>query len=256
MKSVWLCAIAAVFFAGCGKPFLENVANAIESRRAPSETQMIKALKTALNDGAANAASELAKEGGFSKSPIYKIFLPPEADAIVNNAKLIPGGEKLIDDAIARINAAAESAAKDAAPIFAKAIADMTIADAIGILKGGDDAATNYLRAQTSGELKAAFAPKINAALAKPIIAGVSAQKSWDTLTNGYNRAASSIAGKLAKLEPIKTSINDFVLDKALFALFSETASAEAKLRADPLGAIDATVRSVFEYAKNSLNKR
>ncbi|MDR3347111.1 MAG: DUF4197 domain-containing protein, partial [Helicobacteraceae bacterium] len=141
-------------------------------------------------------------------------------------------------------------------PIFAEAIANMTIADAIGILKGGENAATNYLRQKTSGALKAAFAPKISAALDQRLIAGISAQTSWDALVGGYNKAANSLAGKIAKLEPIRTSLNDHVLDKALFALFSETANAEAKIRANPLGAADATVRKVFEYAKNSLNDR
>ncbi|MDR2153136.1 MAG: DUF4197 domain-containing protein, partial [Helicobacteraceae bacterium] len=253
MKLVWLCLVAAVLLAGCGAATLKNAASAIEIKRAPSDAQMNEALKTALRDGATNAANQLAKEGGFGKSSIYKIYLPTEAEAIAQNVKLIPGGQKLIDDAITRINAAAESAAKEASPIFAETIANMTIADAIGILKGGENAATNYLRQKTSGALKTAFAPKISAALDRRLVAGVSARTSWDALVGGYNKAANSLAGKIAKLEPIRTSLNDHVLDKALFALFSETANAEAKIRANPLGAADATVRKVFEYAKNSL---
>jgi hypothetical protein len=255
MKRIWFGLIAAAALTGCSDALLQSAKSAIESSQAPTNAQMIEGLKTALNDGAAGAAAALASEGGFSKSTIYKIFLPSEADAIVKNAKLVPGGEKLIDETIARINASAESAAKEAAPIFSKAIADMTIADAVGILKGGENAATNYLREKTSGDLKIAFAPKMNAALGEPIVAGVSAQKSWDTLKSGYNVVAGSIVGKAAKLAPVQTSINDFVLDKALFALFSETAKAEAKVRADPLGSSKAIVQKVFEYAKNSLNK-
>ncbi|MDR2638734.1 MAG: DUF4197 domain-containing protein [Helicobacteraceae bacterium] len=255
MRLFLVCAAAAILI-GCGGKFADVAKYAGNfGEKAPSEAQMIEALKTALTDGAADAAAKLSQSGGYDKSALYRIPLPPEADTIVKNAKLISGGERLIDDTITRINAAAETAAKEAAPIFAKAIADMTITDAIGILKGGDSAATDYLRRQTSGALKAAFAPKLDAALAKPIVAGVSAQTAWNTLTSGYNKAANSIAGKLAKLEPVKTSINDYALDKALAALFNEAAIAEAKVRADPLSSGKAIVQKVFEYAKNTLNK-
>ncbi|MDR2033374.1 MAG: DUF4197 domain-containing protein [Helicobacteraceae bacterium] len=255
MRLIALCLIAALLIGCNNQGLLQTARDTIENKRAPTNAQMIEALKTALNDGAADAALTLSAEGGFNKSSLYKIFLPPEADTIVKNVKLIPNGAKLIDDAVLRINSAAEEAAKEATPIFAKAISDMTIADAVGILKGEQNAATRYLQEKTSGALKTAFAPKINAALAKPLIAGVSAQNSWDTLTGGFNKVANSLAGKAVKLEPVKTSINDYVLDKALFALFNEVGKTEAQIRANPLASSKAIVQKVFDYAKNALNK-
>ncbi len=54
----------------------------------------------------------------------------------------------LVDNAILSLNRAAEDAAKSAAPIFIDAITSMSIQDALGILQGGDFAATNYLKAK------------------------------------------------------------------------------------------------------------
>lgn len=72
----------------------------------------------------------------------------------------IPGGEKLVEDVILRINRAAESAAKEVAPIFVNSVTQMTISDAFGILNGADNAATNYLRSTTYNELYALYKPE------------------------------------------------------------------------------------------------
>ncbi|MDR2905717.1 MAG: DUF4197 domain-containing protein [Helicobacteraceae bacterium] len=243
--------LGAILLSGCKAATQEKAKSALEKAQnlAPSEAQMIEALKVALTDGAEGAAASLAKSGGFTKSA-YKIPLPSEAAAIEKNIKLVPGGEKLAADTTERINLAAEAAATKAAPIFAKAIKDMSVKDAAGILRGGDNAATEYLRAKTGGDLRAAFKPEIKSALNAPIALGVSAQSSWDTLTNAYNTTANSIVGKAAKLTPVKTSLEDFALDKALDAMFSEVAKSEAEVRADPLSSAKSVVRNVFSYAK------
>ena len=54
--------------------------------------------------------------------------------------------KKLIEDVILKINRAAEDAASEAKPIFVNSIRSMTIADALGILKGEENAATQYLK--------------------------------------------------------------------------------------------------------------
>ena len=257
IKFIGLIGAAALVLGvgGCSGSLEQLAAKLPQKSAAPTNAEMITGLKEALNSGAAAASGTLSKSGGFSKSDAYKIFLPPEADAIVKNVKYIPGGQKLISDTVERINVSAEQAAQKATPIFAQAISQMSITDAVGILRGGDHAATNYLQTKTSAQLKTAFAPDVAEALNKPIVAGISAENSWNTLTSSYNKAANSVAGKLAKLTPVQTSLDDYVLDKTTDALFSEVAKEEAKIRAQPLTAATDIVKKVFGYAKETLNK-
>ncbi len=92
-------------------------------------------------------------ENGYYGDALVKILLPDEAKIIVDNISKIPGGEKLVEDVILRINRAAEDAAKEVAPIFVNSVTQMTIKDAFEILNGADNAATNYLRNTTYNEL-------------------------------------------------------------------------------------------------------
>ncbi|GHV04529.1 hypothetical protein AGMMS50229_06140 [Campylobacterota bacterium] len=254
MKKLFAFTAILLVLLGCDASKLNSVLKPQEQKSlAPTNAEMIAALKEALTVGSSDASTALSKTGAFSSSEIYKIFLPKEADAITKNISLVPGGKKLVDDTILRINASAERASAKAAPIFARAITEMSITDAIGILRGGNTSATDYLKSKTTANLKAAFSPDVQQALNEPIVAGVSAQKSWDTLTSSYNTAANSFAGKLAKLTPVKADLKEHVLDRSLEALFAEVGAKEQSIRANPLKAASSVVRKVFDYAKNEL---
>ena len=80
----------------------------------------------------------------------------------------------------------------------------MTIGDAFGILFGGQNAATNYLREKTYTDLQAAFAPKVRVSLGKPLVGDVSTTKSWNALTSAYNQVAATPVGVVANLKPRK----------------------------------------------------
>jgi hypothetical protein len=92
--------------------------------------------------------------------------MPPEAEKVEKTLRNVGLG-KQVDNAILSMNRAAEDAAKSAAPIFIDAIKQMSIQDAFGILKGGDFAATNYLKDKTTASLTEAFRPVIEASLKK-----------------------------------------------------------------------------------------
>ncbi|MFX7793244.1 DUF4197 family protein, partial [Acinetobacter baumannii] len=71
----------------------------------------------------------------FLANAARKILLPPEATKIENTLRQLGMG-KQVDEAIVSMNRAAEDACKTAAPIFVKAIKEMTLTDAVTILKG------------------------------------------------------------------------------------------------------------------------
>jgi hypothetical protein len=217
----------------------------------PSTEQMVSALKEALKKGAEGAGAELSVSGAFYNNLARKIPLPPEAKPIIDNISKIPGGQQQINDLVLRINTAAESASKKVAPIFSNAITSMTFSDAANILKGSNTAATEYLQRTTTNPLKNAFRPELNNALNEPIIAGISAQRAWDTLVGNYNTVANSTVGRLANMQRVNADINEFVLDKALTAVFAQMGDVEKNVRANPVQFLTDIATKVFNWAKN-----
>lgn len=122
----------------------------------------------------------------------------------------------------------------------------MSIQDAMGILFGKEDAATEYLRQSTYPGLKAAFAPNVKASLNKPLVVGVSTNQTWDLLCSGYNRVANSPAGRFSRMKNVKVNLEDYVTEKALDALFIKIAAEEKAIRTNPAARISALLQSVF----------
>jgi hypothetical protein len=87
-----------------------------------TEEEVVSGLKEALMTGAKNSAQQLAVENGYYGDEAIKILLPDEAKVIIDNLSKLPGGDKLVQDVVLRINRAAEDAAKDVAPIFINSV--------------------------------------------------------------------------------------------------------------------------------------
>ena len=245
MKKLFLIALAALTLTSCNE--LLQVANALGTSALPvSETENAAGLKSSLDVGIVNAVNLLGVENGFMNDALVKILLPSEAKPIIDNLKLIPGGEDLVNRAILSLNRSAEDAVKEATPIFKKAITTMTIQDATGILFGGDYAATNYLKTKTYTDLTSAFAPKIANSLAKPLVANMSTTQSWNALTSAYNKVAASPVGMVANMKPVNVNLETYVTQKALDALFVKVANEEKLIRTDPKARVTTILQRVF----------
>lgn len=211
-----------------------------------SNSQVAEGLKSSLNIGIEKAVGKLGVENGFYNDAALKLLLPPEAKQITNNIKLIPGGQDLLNKTILSLNRAAEDAVKEAIPIFKKAILNMSIQDAMGILFGKENAATEYLRQSTYPGLKAAFAPKVKVSLNKPLVADRSTNQTWSLLCSSYNGVANSPAGRFSRMKPVKVNLEDYVTEKALDALFIKIALEEKAIRTNPDARISALLQNVF----------
>ncbi|MBK7712597.1 MAG: DUF4197 domain-containing protein [Bacteroidales bacterium] len=165
---------------------------------------------------------------------------------IIDNISKIPGGDKLVQDVVLRINRAAEDAAKEAAPIFVGSIKQMTLRDAFNILNGADNAATQYLRQTTYNELYALYKPKIAASTEKKIVGSLSTKDSWVTLTGKWNMIANSVAGRLANLKPVNTDLDDYLTNKALNGMFVKVELEELKIRKNVSARISPILQRVF----------
>ncbi len=211
-----------------------------------TEEEVISGLKEALMTGARNSAQKLAAENGYYGDEAIKILLPDEAKIIIDNLSRLPGGDKLVQDVVLRINRAAEDAAKDVAPVFVNSVKQMTIKDAFNILRGSDNAATEYLRATTYNELYALYKPKIQASTEKKIVGNISTKESWVALTGKWNSIANSVAGKIANLKPVNTDLDDFLTNKALYGMFSKVENEELKIRKDVSARVSPILQRVF----------
>ncbi len=141
------------------------------------------------------------------------------------------GGE--VDKFVKTLNQGAEQAAKEAKPILVSAIQGMSIQDAWGILKGDDNAATDYLKLKTTSDLTAKFKPIISRALSQ-----TKATKYYSDLTNTYN--------KIPFVDDVNPDLEDYATEQALKGLFMLVADQEAEIRKDPLARTTELLKRVF----------
>lgn len=208
-----------------------SIFNSRKSGGSLSGDEIASGLKTALSQGAEKSTSRLSAVDGFLKDAAVKILLPPEAAKVQAKLKML-GMSELMDNAVTSMNRAAEDAAKSATPIFLSAIKQMSITDALTILKGNDTAATSYLRRSTLSQLTSAFMPIIQASLQK-----VDATKYWNDVFSTYNRFSFN------KVDP---DINSYVATKALNGIFYYVAQEEKNIRANPAARASDILKKVF----------
>jgi len=246
MKSIFKITVITSFLMLMSCAEVLNTISQFEIPVKLTEGDVADGLKEALKVGTNNSVDLLSIEDGFLGDNLLKIVLPPEADIITENLSMIPGGDKLVEDVVLRLNRAAEDAVTEAAPIFVGAITSMTITDAFNILRGSDNAATAYLKDKTFLQLKELFQPKVVNSLDKALIGNVSTNESWSFLTGQYNTVANSLVGSLAGLQSIDVILDEYVTLKALDGLFLKVADEEKKIREDPLARITPLLRRVF----------
>lgn len=211
-----------------------------------TETEIVEGLKSALTVGTDTSVTTVSKVDGYYKDALIKILLPPEAEIIEQYITYIPGGDDMLETLVKSLNRAAEDAATEAKPIFIAAITGMTIADGVDILYGEDTSATHYLRKTTYPELFNLFQPKIATSLNKPLLAGVSTNESWETVTSAYNTHVVNTVGLVLGLQPINTTLDDYATRKGLDGLFVKVKEEEKDIRLDPLARVTDILAKVF----------
>jgi len=197
-----------------------------------TEKDAVEGIKEALIKGTNESVTIVSKVNGYFSNPEIKIPFPENAKNIESALRGIGLGSQ-VDEVVLTINRAAEEAAKGAGSVFVSAIKNMSISDAIQIVKGNNDAATRYLAKTTTPELKARFTPVIKASLDK-----VNATKVWEQVVTTYNQIPF-----VTRQNP---NLTDFVTDKAITGLFTMIAKEELKIRQDPLARTTDILKKVF----------
>ncbi|MDN4166000.1 DUF4197 domain-containing protein [Cytophagales bacterium LB-30] len=220
-----------------------------------TSAEVVKGLKEALKIGAEKSVSALSQNDAYFKNQALKIFLPQEAQTVIDKLNSSSAGRTLynqvlkstVDDMVLSLNRAAEKAAVKAKPIFVNAITGMTIQDAFGILKGADTAATNYLRRTTFNSLVNAYKPEVNTVLNQKILSGKSTNDIYNTFVKNYNSLATNPLNSYLKLEKVKdTDLADYVTRRGLNGLFTKVAAEEKNIRDNPSARVTDILKKVF----------
>lgn len=217
MKKIYFF-LLPLFMISCDPADIQKVLDTA-NQVALTDADISKGLKQALDLGVGESVSFLSAKDGFYASA-YKILLPEEAYTVINKLKVIPGFSNVEEELIKLINRGAEDAASKAGPIFYQAIKDISFNDAMNILTGPDNAATNYLNNKTYNSLYSEFTPIIISSLQK-----VNAQSYWADIINTYN--------KIPFVEKKNPDLANHVTSKALVGMFDLVEKKEKGIRSD-----------------------
>ena len=196
-----------------------------------SNDDIISGLKEALRIGTDSSSKKLSKLDGFFGDAAIKILMPAEAQKVEKTLRSVGAG-KLVDKAILSMNRAAEDAASGVGNIFWNSIKQMSIGDGLQILRGGDFAATDYLKKMTTAELTAKFKPVIEGSLVK-----MDATKYWNDVFTKYN---------MFSKDKVNTDLTAYVTERALAGLFYNISLEEQKIRKDPAAQVTGILKTVF----------
>lgn len=245
-----------------------------------TQAEIVAGLKNALTVGTDTATSQLSVTDGYWQDEAVKILLPDGLNRSINQFKSrninlglitvsgadlydgfqnsalnlnIPNLQDQEDKILLGLNRAAESAAKEAGPIFVGAITSMTIADASDVLfSESDTAATHFLRKTTFSSLHSTYEPKMDEALDQVQIDGKSVAQTYEDFVNQYNAVlntsiAGQTIGQLWNINPIAvTNVSSFATGKGLNGLFLKVSEEEEAIRKDPLARVNDILKRVF----------
>lgn len=252
MKKVSIIALSAIgaTLVACssmnGTSSLSTISSVVSQNAPLTQTEIVAGLKEALVQGVTKGVTKLAVKNGYYNDLATRIGLPEEALVITQNIAKLPGGEKLVQNVVQRINESASDAVKEASPIFVNAIKDMSFTDAAKILAGGNTAATTYFKSKCKPDLKRLFASKIQTSLDKKLVGDVSASSSWNTLTGQWNNVANSVIGKATGLKSVNTDLTDYLTEQAVDGLFRKVGEEETAIRTKASARTSTLLKRVF----------
>ena len=228
-KTTFITTLIILFLSSCSE--LQQVVNQLP-QTGISNTDIAAGLREALDKGIDKQVTKLTLEDGFFKNNLVKIGLPDELKKVDKALRDI-GLSKLADEGLRTLNRAAESAVKEATPIFIDAVKGITFNDAKNILLGTDNAATQYLQNGTSTALYDKFSPVIQNSFAK-----VGTDKIWENIITKYNT--------IPFVKKVNPDLTDYVTQKALQGVFTMIAVEEKEIRTKVSSRTTTLLQKVF----------
>lgn len=225
-----------VVLSGCANmeammPWIKTGAQTASAMGYDGGDKVANAVKQALDISSTRATTALSAEGGYAASG-YKLRFPAQVASMTSTLRQFGMGA-YVDKVENAMNGAAEQAAAEAAPLFKQAIANMEITDALGIVTGGNSAATDYFRSQTESSLRGKYETIVTAELKK-------------TGFHDQYRAMIDVYNNLPIADKPSIDVESYVVDQGLNALYAHMAAEEALIRQDPVGRGSALIGVIF----------
>ena len=206
----------------------------VTSTTKSSEGKTDLGQKEAFNFGIKNTITYVGKNTEFLANKAVKILLPEEIRKTEKVLRGVGFGPQL-DEFTLSMNRAAEKAAPLAADIFSTAITEMSFDDAKKILRGGNTAATDYLKTKTYNKLLELFGPAVRKAMNEY------------NVTQQYEAINSKVQNLPLVGKVINLDVNNYVSSKALDGLFYTLGKEETNIRKNPKARVTALLREVFK---------
>ncbi len=195
----------------------------------PSTWETISAVKDLLNSSTFKALSKLQK---LSTNGIEGV-LPKEIQPVLATLKTLGLGQE-VDKATKVIGDASSLVLKESTTLFADAIKEVDLGDAVSIVLGGKDAATQVLK----NAMKVAVKKRYSAAIATQLDK-TDVNKYWPMAAGAYNAFSKN---------KVNTNLSDMMAEQAVEAVFLTMGQEETELRKDPVSIGTAVATKVFDY--------
>jgi hypothetical protein len=236
--SIGLICVGLIFTFACYAGPLDDVLKGVKipqvsSGSGPDEATTVSGLKEALSIGTGNAVTSGSKIDGYFANQAIKILLPDNIQKVAEVLRKV-GYQKQVDNFILSMNRAAENAAPKARQFFVNAIKEMSIQDAMKILRGTDTAATEYFKSKTFDKLYTAFKPPVSESMDK-----VGVTKSYKDMMGTYTKSVPFV-----KTESV--DLDHYVTTKSLDGLFYMIGEEERKIRTNPAARVTDLLKTVF----------
>ena len=238
MKRVIVILMLAACFCGCDM-LLSTTGNS--TLGSMSQTELGKAVKELLQVSADNSLAKLGVTDGFFKNMEVKIPFPQALQKVEEKLRQV-GFSNQVDQFTEKLNRSAEDAASGVKEIFKTAITQMTINDALGIIMGNEDAATQYMRKTTT----AAITSKVSSVVAKSN-EKIKLASYWTPLANKYNTLMSLTGGA-----QVNTDLTQYVTERAVDGIFKIMAKEEKVIRTKTSAQTTSLLQRVFGGSNSS----
>ena len=206
-----------------------------------TEADAANAIREALIIGTNTGASLLGQKGAFSKDMILSAVLPHDLQTVVQTLDRL-GLTSELNRFSATLDNAATATVTRSAPIFISGIKQMSIRDAIAIVKNGCTSATDYLRRNVVYTLRNAVRPVMRSALDEYRI-----EQEWDKLVGPAKILLGNKAGLNLNLDNI---LSVLVTNE----MFKKIETQEMAIRTNAQARTTASLQRVFGRDWNTVS--
>jgi hypothetical protein len=237
LRIALVCALLLVAAAACGTQGSLGSLQEVRNRARPETAQLdattvVAGLKEALRVGTETTVQRTSRLDGYLGNDLIRIRPPESLNSMVGAVRAVGLGSQ-VDQFEVAMNRSAERAAGETGDVFVDAIRSMSIADARGILEGGDTAATEYFRKATWEPLRLRVHPIVSEKMDE-----VGVVRIYDSLAARYSALPFTTAPAV--------DLRSYVTDRALDGLFVVLAGEERRIRTDPSARVTELLQQVF----------